>query len=156
MITWMKLLRSRLNQRLKLDDILADPDKYSCKWVMDKCKNEGWGDTKVWIDAFNGFVDGWNHLAARVTTDSDLEDVPVDTVKNNDETDEKKNNDNIDRDIRIARKNQLKKFIKITNVSEPLLIKPIIPKSTRRKKLIPIDVPMVYGMDTSINGKLDT
>eukprot|EP01083_Nonionella_stella_P226355 803967_1 len=56
----------------------------------------------------------------------------------------------------IARKNQFKKFIKIANVCEALPIKPIIPKSTRRKKPIPIDVPMVYGMDTGINGKLDT
>ena len=179
MITWMKLLKQRLNQRLNLDEVLEHPGQYSCKWVMDRCANEGWGDIRVWRDAFEGFKDGWNHLAQRVTTNEEMEDVPIDTVNvpihepdpnNDDEKEEKKQdgvenqeepqnghgNDQEEIDLKLQRKNQFKKFVKIAHTCEALPIKPFVPKSSKRSNVTPVDVPLVFGMDTGLNGKLDS
>ena len=162
MITWMKLLKQRLNQRLNLDDVLADPDLYSSQWVMDKCMTEGWGDIRVWTEAFNGFVKGWNHLAERVTTQEEMEDVPIHTVMKGaaihhpdpNHDDQKKDG------TKMIRKNHFKKFIKIPNVYEALPIKPFVSKSAKRNaktaKVKPVDVPLVFGMDSGQDGKLDT
>ena len=127
MITWMKLVKQRLNQRLDLDEILKDPEMYSCQWVMDKCVNEKyinlnerWVDIRVWKDAFNGFVKGWNHLAQRVTTDEDHVGLPI------------------------------------ANVSQALLIKPLVSGDPQREDVIPADLPIYIGIDTGLNGKLDS
>ena len=168
MITWMKLLKQRLNQRLNLDEVLADSGQYSCKWVMDRCANEGWGDINVWAEAFNGFVEGWNHLAQRVTTQEEMENVAIDTVDkgtiyqrdpNSDEKEEtKQNEEDIQEDeIKMIRKNEFKKFVKIANVCEMLPIKPFVSKSAKgNAEVKPVDVPLVFGMDSGQDGKLDT
>ena len=59
-------------------------------------------------------------------------------------------------EIKIVRKNRFKKSITIANVCEPLPIKPFVPKSPKRKDILPIDVPLVFGLDSGTDGKLDT
>ena len=175
-ITWMKLLKQRLNRKLNLDEVLQNPDKYTCQYVMDRCVIEKWGDIAVWKNAFNNFVEGWNHLARRVTEDREIENQAVDTVnlgvgkpamnepdRDNDDVKEDvprptdmDDEDEDEDDIKLIRKNQFKKFIKIANVCEALPIEPFVPKSTKRREILPVDVPLVFGMDSGPNGKLDT
>eukprot|EP01083_Nonionella_stella_P294312 1000603_1 len=42
------------------------------------------------------------------------------------------------------------------NVCETIPIQTITPKERQRKKILPVDVPLVYALDSGINGKLDS
>eukprot|EP01084_Bolivina_argentea_P248295 415301_1 len=92
MVTWMRLIKLHLNRRLKLQELLDKKDEYSSEWVIDQCKKNRWGDPEVWQNAFQGFVDGWNHVASRVTTNDNLKDVVIDSAekKQEEQQEEKK------------------------------------------------------------------
>lgn len=38
------------------------------EWVIDQCEKHKWGDLATLQDMCNGFIEGWNHVARRVTT----------------------------------------------------------------------------------------
>ena len=100
-----------------------------------------------------------------MTTNEDLEDVPIDSAPmtttsvdidmNIDASnDDEEKDESVD--FKLQRKNQFKKFVKIAHTCEALPIKPFSAKSRKRENIIPVDVPLIFGMDTGINGKLDS
>eukprot|EP00488_Nonionellina_sp_1-RS-2012_P001589 TRINITY_DN257_c0_g1_i1.p1 TRINITY_DN257_c0_g1~~TRINITY_DN257_c0_g1_i1.p1 ORF type:complete len:139 (+),score=36.55 TRINITY_DN257_c0_g1_i1:383-799(+) len=50
MMTWMKNIKSRLNQRIDMDDIVKNGGTYNGEWVLDQCERNRWGDTDEWIN----------------------------------------------------------------------------------------------------------
>ena len=69
----MKLIHSKFNRRLTLEDVQEKGHIYHCEYVMKERKDNKWGESQYWRNAFDGFVKGWNHLAERVTINEDME-----------------------------------------------------------------------------------
>eukprot|EP01083_Nonionella_stella_P165887 553073_1 len=72
-VTWMKLVHERLSGRISKKEMNEiDPQtnlyKLNAEWLLNKCRDEGFGDEKKWNQALIGFVNGWNDVARRVTT----------------------------------------------------------------------------------------
>eukprot|EP01084_Bolivina_argentea_P147794 258528_1 len=88
MLTWMKNIKSRLNQRINMEDIQQNGDKYNGQWVLDECEKNRWGDSEEWSRSLDGFVSGWNHIAYRVTTDREKQGSIIDAKKKKDNIDD--------------------------------------------------------------------
>ena len=72
-INWMKKVHQRLSGRISKKELeQKDPKtkewKYSAKWLLDTLEKEGTGDRKELEKELRGFVNGWNDVAKRVTT----------------------------------------------------------------------------------------
>ncbi|ETO13658.1 hypothetical protein RFI_23710 [Reticulomyxa filosa] len=69
MIQWMKLIHSRFNRRLTQEEVEERPNEFSVDYALRRREENKWGDLGKWNEAWQGFVQGWNHVASRVTTD---------------------------------------------------------------------------------------
>ena len=173
MITWMKNIKSKLNQRLDMQQLLNNSDKYTGQWVLDQCKKHRWGDTDEWEHALNGFVFGWNHVANRVKTqkgkgkiESNKQVKQIDPEHEDGKDDEKEEKNNTrnkpkqqsnklatretsDIDEVVKDTNPLKKFIVLADVCEALTILKIESKGNDPKAEIkPSDVPLLFALDS--------
>eukprot|EP01083_Nonionella_stella_P064530 168262_1 len=156
LITWMKNVRSRLNQRIDLDDMLQNGDKYHGQWILDQCQRNGWGDTDEWQKSLNGFVAGWNHVAERVTTDREKQGVIIGQTNKDDEkggddrdNDNKANAANEEDDAigaAIRPKNPFRKFVLLADVCEALTIVKI--EGRNKTGIAPSDVPLALAIDS--------
>ena len=167
----MKNIKSKLNQRLDMDDLLAkSAEKYTAEWVLQECKENRWGDVDEWKESLNGFVSGWNHVAQRVTTDTGRKGMIVggekkkkkvdpdheegkddekEEKKEQNEEEEIKNAELADMDDIVADRNPFKKFVVLADASEALNILKIEPKGDDPKaEIIPNDVPLIFAIDS--------
>ncbi|ETO17034.1 hypothetical protein RFI_20299, partial [Reticulomyxa filosa] len=69
MINWIKLIHSRFNRRLSKEDAESRQQEFTAQYALTKCAEEKWGEVKQWEKALQGFVQGWNHVVSRLTTD---------------------------------------------------------------------------------------
>ncbi|ETO14828.1 hypothetical protein RFI_22540, partial [Reticulomyxa filosa] len=103
MIQWMKLVHSRFNRRLTQEEVEERPQEFSAEYALQK----QWGEKTKFDDTWKGFVQGWNHVASRITTDHQksgsrirgtgqepVENEQKEEKKDDDEKYEKKNNNN--------------------------------------------------------------
>ncbi|ETO30662.1 hypothetical protein RFI_06457 [Reticulomyxa filosa] len=65
MIQWMKLVHSRFNCRLTQEEVEERPQEFSAEYALQK----QWGEKTKFDDTWKSFVQGWNHVASRITTD---------------------------------------------------------------------------------------
>eukprot|EP01083_Nonionella_stella_P064531 168263_1 len=134
LITWMKNVRSRVNQRIDMDDMLQNGDKYNGGWILDQCRSKG-GDTDEWQKSLNGFVAGWNHVAERVKQSTIIGQPNKPQDGKEDDGD-----DNNDED------NPFRKFVLLADVCEALTIVKI--EGRNKTGIAPSDVPLALAIDS--------
>jgi hypothetical protein len=76
MLRWIRLLIAHFNRRLKSTDLTAMNGArplYSAAWALQQCEENRLGNPEVWLASLSGFVEAWNNVARRITTDESEE-----------------------------------------------------------------------------------
>ncbi|ETN99366.1 hypothetical protein RFI_38116 [Reticulomyxa filosa] len=94
MIQWMKFIHSHFNNRLTQEQVEKKPREFSVKYALQRRKENNWDDEVKWNKAWQGFVEGWNHVVSCVTSDRTKKGQKIANTKSDKDNnnDEKKEN----------------------------------------------------------------
>eukprot|EP01083_Nonionella_stella_P272242 923023_1 len=171
MITWMKHIKSRLNQRIDRMELIQNREQYTAQWLLEQCKKVS---DPEWKQALDGFVTGWNHVASRVTVDKDIKNKRIQPSRSlsacndaddheegkddekeaqhnekekEEEKDKDDDNDTNDDGVFLASKNPFRKYVVIMDACEALTIVEI--KGDAKNTIEPKDVPLSFALDSN-------
>ncbi|ETO27465.1 hypothetical protein RFI_09668, partial [Reticulomyxa filosa] len=176
MIQWVKLIHSRFNRRLTQEEVEERPSEFSVEYALRRREENGWGDLIKWNEAWQGFVQGWNHVTNRVTTERPEQESALlkvlmqDNAMEGGQEEEKKDANQLpklkieDRDENGARTvpntgiNEFKRYLVIADAFNQCENIPFqcITGSGEHGDVLPKDVPLWLAIECGSNGPLAT